>query len=435
MISLDAPAVSPRLASVGLMIVRGGGFLAQLVVLGLIGRTMGAAAVGTFAVFIAWQGIPAALAAAGLSMGVLRAAGAARDHSELGSVVRGILLRRLPARVVLAVVPGALLAWVAYASDSPFLPAGAPSTFAVAVALSAASTVVLSILGDALNGRGRPILASLLRLIVPRAIVTAVLAPSAITGDPVDLSTLLLVQTAGTITPALILLAWGVRTALRAPTGAPAAPLRAEGLWQIEILNMLSADMPTIVLPVLLAPDAVGHVAVALRVAQGPGLVLSSLASVYAPRFSRAFADGNTASIAPLLAQSRAWVAFAFILLAGALLAPGWAFDLMGPGMHLARWPLVLLVLGQVVDTGTGLVGHALVMVHQERTELGAQVAGLVTLLVALPIGALAWGATGFAAGSAASVAVRKSVSWFGWTRWYRQTSCRTRPAASEMAQ
>jgi O-antigen/teichoic acid export membrane protein len=117
----------------------------------------------------------------------------------------------------------------------------------------------------------------------------------------------------------------------------------------------------------------------ATRTATLVSYLLVATASVTAPLFAEFEARGDRAGLQRLVAVSAQWIFWPTLALAGglALLAP-YVLGLFGPHFAVARWALIILLVGQLVNAGCGAVGYLLSMTgHQDDT---ARVYGITSV-------------------------------------------------------
>lgn len=123
--------------------------------------------------------------------------------------------------------------------------------------------------------------------------------------------------------------------------------------------------------------DAAFYLAAA-RTAMLVGFLLVALNAVTAPLFSELEARGDRPGLQRLVAVSAQWIFWPTLALACGLaaLAPS-VLGLFGPRFAVARWALIVLLAGQLVNAGCGAVGYLLSMTgHQNDT---ARVYGIVS--------------------------------------------------------
>jgi O-antigen/teichoic acid export membrane protein len=108
--------------------------------------------------------------------------------------------------------------------------------------------------------------------------------------------------------------------------------------------------------------------------------LLVGVSAVMAPLFAELEARGDRAGLQRLASVSAQWTFWPTLALAAGLAALSpYVLGLFGPHYVLARWALLILLAGQLVNAGCGAVGYLLSMTgHQDDT---ARVYGLTAAL------------------------------------------------------
>ncbi|MBA1333605.1 hypothetical protein QQ73_22085, partial [Candidatus Endoriftia persephone str. Guaymas] len=123
-----------------------------------------------------------------------------------------------------------------------------------------------------------------------------------------------------------------------------------------------------VVLGIYETERSVGIYVAATRIALLTGLILISVNSIVAPKFSEMFNNGDIRGLARIANQS------ALLMTALAIpptlifvFFPGYVLSLFGEGFEEASLALTLLSIGQLFNVMAGSVGYMLVMTGHER--------------------------------------------------------------------
>jgi len=179
--------------------------------------------------------------------------------------------------------------------------------------------------------------------------------------------------------------------------------------------GMVNQQASTVILGLFTTPDAVGRFRVATQVATLAAFGLNTVNTVVAPRFTDLWARGEKARLQRLVTRS-AQVVLAFnLLVTVAFVLAGRPFFrlVFGPEFDGSYMPLLVLLIGQVVNSAAGSVGSLLDMTGHERdTARGMAIAAAVNVvlnLVLVPV----WGIVGAATATATSMALWNVLLWW----------------------
>lgn len=164
-----------------------------------------------------------------------------------------------------------------------------------------------------------------------------------------------------------LLLQEGLLTQALPPEGRRATPEFRTRFWLTESFPLLLIagfiillnQTDVIMVGALAGDEEVGLYASASVTARWVSFMLLSANAVAAPLIASLHAEGEERALQDLVTRVARWtfwpsVALATILILGA----GPVLDLFGDGFARARWALVILVGGQVVNAAMGPVGH-----------------------------------------------------------------------------
>jgi O-antigen/teichoic acid export membrane protein len=415
-----------RGAIVALAIQVAGAGLAYLSQVALA-RWMGISQFGLYAYLLAWTTVLALLAGLGLPISVLRFI---PEYRALGDRARLRGLVRMSRRAT-------LLAGLALAALALALVLAVSGKAGLTVALAA----LLVPLGALVNldsaitrAGGRVARAYAPNLMARPALILLAAAAVWLAAGRLQASTGLAITVGAFATVALVQssfvrgLAWGGDT-------------RSGALYERRVWLRVSGPLLLVAgfqvalsqtdLLIVGAVNGVRHAAfylAATRTATLVSYLLVATASVTAPLFAELEARGDRAGLQRLVAVSAQWIFWPTLALAGglALLAP-YVLGLFGPHFVVARWALIILLVGQLVNAGCGAVGYLLSMTgHQDDT---ARVYGITSVLnVAMCYaGVRLYGLNG--------AALATTVSLIVWNVWlYRLTVKRLGVRASLFA-
>jgi len=168
---------------------------------------------------------------------------------------------------------------------------------------------------------------------------------------------------------------------------------------------ILQSDI--VVVGALRGPRLAAFYAVASRISDNGLLVLESVNAIVAPTISRCYARGDLEGVQAAVdsgVRLAFWPSLAFLAILAAFARP--ILSIFGAQYEAARWTLILLGFGGLVNAATGPCGYLLVVTGDERTfakTAGVAAVANVVLCLAL-VGPL--GMNGAALASALVMAV-----------------------------
>jgi len=182
----------------------------------------------------------------------------------------------------------------------------------------------------------------------------------------------------------------------------------------ISGFNLINIQAATVILGIFKTLDQVGIYRVSVQVATLASLGLLAVNHVVASRFADLYERGEIKGLQRLVTLSaRVVLAFNIVLTILFVLFGRFFFTLVfGTEFAASYLPLLILLIGQTVNSATGSVGFLLNMTSNEReTVLGIALAACINLMIsvlAIPI----WGTLGAAAATAVSMVVWNLVLW-----------------------
>lgn len=178
--------------------------------------------------------------------------------------------------------------------------------------------------------------------------------------------------------------------------------------------QMVNRQVSTVILGLFAPAAEVGIYRAAVQVSMVAGFGLEAVNVVVSPRFSDLFAQRNFVGL-QRLATAGARAALAFNLaVTGAFLTLGRRFFALVLGSEFAAsyTPLMILLVGQLVNSAAGSVATLLNMTgHERETARGMAVAALMNIVLNLALVPM-WGTGGAASATAVSMIVWNLILW-----------------------
>lgn len=391
--------------------VRGAGVVAGFAVTFMIGRMLGAAANGQFALVSQTAMFLAVVGLAGLDVGVVRHfARAVADKVPLtpGTVAKVWLLGLgLMSAIALALWLGGDAAMAA------MFGAMVPRELVVILGVLLLARGGVQLLGGLLRSQHRFALGqAVAALAIPAASALALALGLART-----VADALWAGAAGGLL-AIVISLWAMRRHVANGPGALDIPLRAVmgssvPLWGVGIASNIGDWYGLAVAASMLGASEAGLYRVAVQIAAILQIISIALFSVYSAKISTAYHAHDTAQVA-LLARSAvrlstlAATPAALLLLAGS----GLVLEQIGTEFVPALPLVYILVIGQLAFTLTGPCGLVLAMSGNERINLAITLGGTALLLICVPLAASRGGAEGIALCIAAVMLLRNIVAY-----------------------
>lgn len=353
---------------------------------------------------------------------LVREAAAYKTKGEY-HLLRGLLIRfrqaSLLASVLLALAAAGIGCW-AY-QDSPML-----LPFLLATTLIPLYTG-MQLQAAALRGLRRVLQGQAALTLLPALVMAIVGCIFYLSGQRLGAEAALIAQL---ISSAILVAMTAVLLQIQLPRGAKEAKPEFEtAKWARSALPLLFAggmqilnrETSVLVLGILQAPEEVGLFRVAQRGAMLVSFGLLAVNMAIAPVVSEMFAKGQKQLLQRMINKSILGIlAFALPVGLGLILGGRWILPFVfGQEYAAAYLPLVILVLGQLVNASLGSVGLILNMAGLERlTAWGVAIAALASLILNLALIPF-WGTSGAAIASSASLVIW-NVLLFIWL--YRKT-------------
>lgn len=224
---------------------------------------------------------------------------------------------------------------------------------------------------------------------------------------------------------------WAVRRSLSGTPPAADAPMRPRELIRIaspmmlgEFMRVYLGRIDTLMVGALAGAAAVGQYDVAFKLSCVTGFFLTAINTIIAPKFSELFWSGRIPELKRVVHQSSRlmfWLSVPVLL--ALVSAPRLWLSLFGREFQAGSTALVLLAVGQFVNTAAGSVGCFLTMTGRQEVfrniTLGAVVVNVVANAILIP----AWGVTGAAVSTMVTLAAwNVTAAAYIWKEFHIQT-------------
>lgn len=150
-----------------------------------------------------------------------------------------------------------------------------------------------------------------------------------------------------------------------------AAPVYAIRQWLQIALPLLFIDgsfmvlnqTDTLMIGTMLNLESVGIYSAAFKTAGWVNFILASVNAIAAPMFAALYAQGKQAELQHLVSTVARWIFYPALAVAiGLILFAEPILGLFGAEFTAAKWAMMVLVIGQLVNVGAGSVGYLLNM-------------------------------------------------------------------------
>lgn len=139
-------------------------------------------------------------------------------------------------------------------------------------------------------------------------------------------------------------------------------------LLLVEEFGLLLGKADMLMIGAFIGSESLGVYHVALRLAALVSFILTGFIAAVGPRISALYAQGNLAGlqrIASFVAHAVFWPSLAAGIVLIVFAEP--MLQLFGTEFTIGRWPLVILVIGQLINTGTGAVWQLLALTGHHK--------------------------------------------------------------------
>jgi O-antigen/teichoic acid export membrane protein len=206
---------------------------------------------------------------------------------------------------------------------------------------------------------------------------------------------------------------WAVRRRLSSTPPAPEAPMSSRELIRLaspmmlgEFMRVYLGRIDTLMVGALAGAAAVGQYDVAFKLSCVTGFFLTAINTIIAPKFSELFWAGRLDELKRVVLQSSRlmfWLSVPVLVLLVAV--PRFWLGLFGVEFQAGAVALILLAVGQFVNTAAGSVGCFLTMTGRQdvfrNLTLGAVALNVALNALLVP----RWGFTGAAASTMVTLA------------------------------
>jgi O-antigen/teichoic acid export membrane protein len=208
------------------------------------------------------------------------------------------------------------------------------------------------------------------------------------------------------------------------PTEVRMTHPRFEGrLWLQSVLplafiggmQLINKNASIVILGFFVPAEQIGFYRVAVQVSLVASLGLQAMNKVVAPRFANLYARGEMERLQHLVTSSaRAIMGFNLLATAGFAVLGQWFLGLFfGVEFVAAYVPVMILLIGQFVNSATGSVGFLLNMTgHERETARGMAVSAVLNLLLNLLLAPL-FGIIGAAVATAVGLVTWNILLWW----------------------
>lgn len=171
--------------------------------------------------------------------------------------------------------------------------------------------------------------------------------------------------------------------------------------------HMVLSQTDTLMIGAFLNAKQVGIYSAALKTAAWVPFILSSVNAISAPLIAALYAQGDRQGLQQLVGTLARWMFYPALAVAIGLI--GFAepvLRLFGPEFTAAKFALIILILGQLVNVGAGSVGYLMTMTgHQTQSAWVMSISALANFMLNL-IGIHFFGIVGAALATALSMAM-----------------------------
>jgi O-antigen/teichoic acid export membrane protein len=163
--------------------------------------------------------------------------------------------------------------------------------------------------------------------------------------------------------------------------------------WRVALVliflsgsNMILNQCDTLMIGSMLGVSSVGIYGAAFKTSLWVGFSLMSINSIAAPMFAALYAEGDMVGLQKLVSTSVKWMFFPALAVGlGLIIFAEPVLRVFGDEFVSAKFVLIALILGQLVNVGSGSVGYLLQMTgHQNQCALVVGISALVNIVLNL---------------------------------------------------
>lgn len=403
----------------GSLVNRIGGMALQFLSILLISRLIGAEGIGAYAVYTSWMLLLATIGGMGTSISVVRTVAVsfklghfAEIQSFLFRVCLLLILVGLTVTVVIYNLADTIGLWF---SVSPEL----QSSLQLA-ALGGVAFMLLRVAAETLKGMDQFNLSmGMENVIIPAGLMLVSFAwfhqDGALTARVVIISHIALVG----LVFCLMCLKIGfiLRRDPHRSMNQKRLPVWNAGqlsMWGSSFLGMMFLNIPLLLLPVFASSAEIGIFSVAYRFINISVSLLMVVAGIYGPKFAVAYSERDFQALAYNLKQTRVYsMVFYAPLFVVFTALPGFAMGLFGEEFKRGADLLMIMAIGQLVYSSTGLVGTMMNMIHKEREEFMISLCASVLMILFVYVLGRTYGLYGVAVGFGLGLSLKNLISWW----------------------
>jgi O-antigen/teichoic acid export membrane protein len=396
------------------LISRGIGLLLQLTLTVILGRLLGAAGMGMYSLYASWMMLFASIADLGMPNYVLRTVSVLDGEQKRNNAISFTLGVFKVLLVSGLLITG--LVWV-FSGLFDFSDAKLDTQWLMLIAvISAVAFMLIRILSEALKGIRQVNLALAAETALLPAGVLLVLGVLYVYNWDISAQNYLVLHLAMLLVTTVFML-WLL---LRFRQGDKSPELQQPALfnrslmpfWGAGLLNMWFMNMPIILLPQFATTEEIGVFSVAYRLIAFASIILVTLASLFAPKFARDFANNDADALKRGLRQSQMLSLLIFLpMLIVFTFFAELVLSLFGEEFTAAKELLWILVAGQTLNAATGLVGFMMNMIHQEKQEFYIQLTTTIMLMLMILALGSQYGVIGVAVAYATAIVIKNLTS------------------------
>lgn len=220
---------------------------------------------------------------------------------------------------------------------------------------------------------------------------------------------------------ALVVLVYGTFVLIRA---LPEPMRRARPVYQVQewlgssmpmfgvgLMNVLNARLDVLMLGVLGSITEVGLYTTALLLANTSSILLTASTTSLGPTYAQIYDSGDMARLQRVVLKSTRATLLASLPVVVLILVFGeFLLSIFGPEFQAAYPALVILVVGQFVNTAAGTVGILMMMSGYERVTLVSRIVGVIVYAILNLILIPGYGMNGAALATTISLSARNVI-------------------------
>lgn len=388
----------------------------QLIIAILVGRELGAEAIGYFYVYRAWYVLIGTVASLGLPFVALKQISRlvkADSKVELEGAISSYL--------VLGILLSGGLCFAFLLSAEPLAKLlAAPEHLSPAIQIAAISGFGLSvvrIIAEILKALGDPDWGLAIEHIIPSAGLSMALLGGRGFSLQVSQDSLPYLHAASVLIGLAIgatLISRHVRIRLTVPAISDLGlrPRSLGAFTLISLMNNAVGSIPYLILPAFADQTEIGRFGVAHRLVAVSGTLISALAAYFSPLFSQYSGSGEMGMLRRTYRRSQIYSLVLYLpLLIAFLLGGDWLLTVFGSDFSPGRAMLTIMALGRLITASLGLTEHLLNMSGFEIWELSSATASIGLMVGVSLLFGRQLGAEGVAVAYAVSFSFRSAVS------------------------